>query len=112
MLQLGTSLKDFVEQKRSKSSTQIQPYLIVLEGEQLYYYVVVDSNIINRENLSDFVAAMDLLFKIYFVYNLEYPPVLKNFFEFVEKYVYRIPGCLVTSVVVDSLYPNLANLKV
>lgn len=81
-------------------------------SSQLQFNVVVDSTIIHRQIQSDFVAAFDLLFKIYFVANLDYPGPLKNFFNFIEKYVYEIPNChRVAGSATDSLYVNLSNIK-
>ena len=35
--------------------------------------------------------AFDKLFKIFFIFNLNYPDVLKSFYLFVEQFVYKLP---------------------
>ena len=80
-------------------------------GENLRYYVVADSKIIHRNDKSDFITTFDLLFKVYHVYDVHYPEQLKNFFYFIEKYIYQVPDAKETSAV-SSLYINLNNIKV
>lgn len=38
----------------------------------------------------DFVAVMDLFFKLHHVFNLHYHPNLKNFMIFIEHFIYDI----------------------
>lgn len=72
------------------STSTIQPYMIVVKGQgKLSFFIQVDSFFVEPENGSS-VAAMDLLFKMYHVLNVEYPKKLENFYCFVQHYIYEI----------------------
>ena len=55
------------------------------------------------------VSAFHLLFKVYYVFNLQFPTSLINFFNFFANYVYGIDSIFMNSV--SSLHININNFK-
>lgn len=55
------------------------------------------------------IAAFDLLFKMYCIFNLCYPRSLQNFHSFIEHYVYKFNNNVLA--VVRSLPVNLCNIE-
>lgn len=55
------------------------------------------------------IAAFDMLFKLYHVLQVCYPTTLKNFFNFLETYIYRTGTRPLSSV--SSLHINISNFN-
>ncbi len=108
LFQVGKSTDEYVENKRSKSKSPVQPYLIgvkaITSDSILKYFLVLDSTIIELGNVS-FIRAVDWLFKSYHVFNLHYPLSWRNFFRFLQTCIYKI--FVGTS---DDVFPSAANL--
>ena len=108
---MGTNLEDFIKEKRktTPTSSTVQPYLICVEGEVKKYFIIVDNVILSRKNQGDVISSFDLLFKVYYVSNVEYPVLLQNLYNFIESYIYEITDRKALGVV-TSLYINLKNI--
>ena len=109
--QIGTDLENFVKTKQLQRSSSIQPYMIWIKGDHQHFYVVADNTVIHRADKSDLTATFDLLFKMFFVFDLQYPVRLRNFFYFVENYIYKISKKSAPSMV-TSLHVNLESLDI
>jgi hypothetical protein len=77
------------QKRRQKFGLPPQPLIIVvkslLEAEQ--YIIKFDD--INYE-FSSILLCFDVLFKLFFVFNLQYPEEAKNFFVFIQKLFYQM----------------------
>lgn len=89
--------------------TKVPPYVICVGGNKPQYFIQGDGWIIHREDQSNIIETFDLLFKLYTVLNLDYPVVLKNFFHFIECYIYMLTNNR-PSGVVTSLHISLCNI--
>jgi hypothetical protein len=78
--QVGEDLRAIV-----KNNKIVQPFLIHI-GES--FYLVVDKTAIHLPNKFD--KAFDIFFKSFFVFNVRYPLLLTNFFNFLEVFIYKI----------------------
>ncbi|KAK3916866.1 Histone-lysine N-methyltransferase PRDM9 [Frankliniella fusca] len=83
---LGTNVKDLVDQRRKDANSPVQPYIIALKPAQRItkLFIVADSEMIKLKSQS-VVAALDVLFKSYFVFNVQYPLGWTGFWEMVER---------------------------
>lgn len=106
---MNTNLEDYIKERRKTSSGSVQPYILLIDGECQNFYVIVDGYPLQRYNKSDIISAFDLLFKVYYVLNLEYPINLKIFFNFIETYFFKVSKITVSSVV-TSLNINLNSI--
>ncbi|XP_031781313.1 uncharacterized protein LOC116416561 [Nasonia vitripennis] len=106
----GANVQEFVKSKRSECTSTIQPYIIQVDGETPHFYVIADNAILTCNNRNDFTVAFDLMFKIYFIFNIQYPVSLQNVYTFIESYVYRLIEKKSISIVA-SLYVNLKNMN-
>ncbi len=52
------------------------------------FFIVLDKTAIVAGNT--IVQAFDMLFKCFYVFNLEYPPSLIGFWEFIDSVIYKI----------------------
>lgn len=97
--QINSDVTLFAQEKIKMSSENVQPYIICsTSGSICNYFIQGDGWIIHRSDRTNFVSSFDLLFKIYHVLNLNYPPSLKNFYNLVEMLIYQIPGAVMPSV--------------
>ncbi|KAJ8664380.1 hypothetical protein QAD02_006042 [Eretmocerus hayati] len=94
LLKISTDFADpgtYIRNVRREGCTSVQPYILGLGTEtKRFYFVVADDSIFSRKNNTDLVSAFDLLFEIYYVFNLDYPPQIQYFYNFIETYIY---GC-------------------
>ena len=68
-------------------------------GEVTQSYIVADfTPIVASANV---LQALDKLFKLYYVFNVDYPHELKSFFEFLQMAVYNIEAHKMSSTVRD-----------
>ncbi|XP_043481276.1 uncharacterized protein LOC122510577 isoform X2 [Leptopilina heterotoma] len=96
----GTSLSHFIAEFRKKSKANVQPYIICVKGQNREsYFLQGDGWIIKTFDETCAVSAFDLLFKLYFVLNVCYPSGLLNFYNFMEQFIYKMPGTKVRNVV-------------
>ena len=56
---------------------ELQTYIIVIEGEEM-------------ENTKDFLKAIALLFAVYYIFNMAFPPKMKSMLFFFTKFIFRI----------------------
>ena len=108
--QEGTNLPQSVKDGCAGVSTNIQPYIVCVKGQNNHnsFFIQGDGWFVKPHNCNP-VTAFDLLFKAYFVLNLCYPRELNNFYNFIEAYVYDLGKK--SRGVVASLHINLSNLK-
>lgn len=92
------------------SSSPVQPYIIcAMNGRETVYFIQGDDwIIIHRPKKCSLLSTFDLLFKIYYTLNLEYPVNLKNFYNFMEVCIYKITQK--ASGVVNSVHTNILSL--
>ncbi|KAJ8668654.1 hypothetical protein QAD02_010317 [Eretmocerus hayati] len=106
----ATDPRVFVESLRKAGKSKIQPYLLVLGNETMpFYFVVAENAIFSRKDTTNLISAFDLLFKVFQVFNLQYPAELDYFYEFIESSVYECKECSIS--VIASLSVNLKNIK-
>jgi len=69
-----------------------QPFLAVLLGDAKKEIencvVIIDGT---RYPMRNLLQGMDVLFKVFFVFNVEYAGECKNVWEFIQCYFYEIP---------------------
>ena len=87
----------------------IQPYLMLVKGQEKTSCFIQGDGWFLAPPLSSPVPAFDLLFKIYYVFNLQFPTSLINFFNFLANYVYGIDPIFTNSV--SSLHININNFE-
>ncbi|KAJ8678464.1 hypothetical protein QAD02_014251, partial [Eretmocerus hayati] len=86
----GTDVETFVKQRRNAEEDPIQPYIYrVKNNKSSNYFVIAQDTIFNRKPNTDIISAFDLLFKVFQVFNLSYPPHLTYFYHFMETYIYK-----------------------
>ncbi|XP_067613875.1 uncharacterized protein [Eurosta solidaginis] len=87
---------DELKSKAMEKCTTLQPLILVI-GEELKslesYYIVFDGVLYK---VPTFVRALDLLFKLFHVFNLKYPIEAKFLYDFMEKYFFKF-DCSVNS---------------
>ena len=78
-------MERFIANKSASASCNIQPYIIcVTNGVNYRYFVQGDGWILNRSDNQNIISAFDLLFKLFYVINVEFPTSLVYFFNFIE----------------------------
>ncbi|XP_067629384.1 uncharacterized protein [Eurosta solidaginis] len=87
---------DELKGKAMEKCTTLQPLILVI-GEELKslesYYIVSDGVLYK---VPTFVRALDILFKLFHVFNLKYPIEAKFLYDFMEKYFFKF-DCSVNS---------------
>ncbi|KAH0546737.1 hypothetical protein KQX54_014476 [Cotesia glomerata] len=87
----GTSIKDFVRSVATKKKSNVQPYLITQSGQSVdKTFVQGDGWFINVHPESQPITTFDLLYKMYYVLNVEYPETLKNFYNFIDYFIFHM----------------------
>lgn len=68
----------------------LQPFIIVvgIQMDQIRQSIVVLNDVLYE--CDNFLRAIDLCFKIFSVFNVEYPPEARSSWMFIQKYVYDI----------------------
>lgn len=67
------------------------PHLVCASsGNQEQWYLVIDGHTILLGN--DFMYSFDILFKSFFVFNLQYPNELLLMYNFFDSIIYNLPG--------------------
>ncbi|KAK3920770.1 Histone-lysine N-methyltransferase PRDM9 [Frankliniella fusca] len=82
---VGTNVKDIIDQKRKDAKSPVQPYLIAFTPAKRItrLYLVADSEMLELPQPS-LITGLDLLFKAFFVFNVQYPLGWKVFWEMIE----------------------------
>ncbi|KAL5284994.1 hypothetical protein ACFFRR_006992 [Megaselia abdita] len=96
-LQLGKRIVDEVyrisEEQASKGKGKevfLNPYILYYNSDNgipYKFFVVIDTLFYEVGNV---ITALDILFKAYFVFNLNYPPECKYLLQFIQHFVYEI----------------------
>ncbi|CAG5072987.1 Protein of unknown function [Cotesia congregata] len=107
----GTNVEDFAEQLRKQSKKAIQPYLITHLGQSVdKTFIQGDEWFIGVHPASKTITSFDLLYKTYYVLNVEYPEKLKNFYNFIDYYIFQMK--INPKSMVSSLHTNIVNFKI
>ncbi|XP_071649997.1 uncharacterized protein [Temnothorax longispinosus] len=107
----GTNLPHTEKTLRTEANGNIQPYIMCIRGQQrATFFVQGDGWFLNLPHRATSIAAFDLLFKLYQVLHVSYPPSLLNFYNFIESFVYEIN--VQPSSIVSSLHINIYNAEV
>ncbi|CAH0547748.1 unnamed protein product [Brassicogethes aeneus] len=110
----GTDLKNYVKAICKESilshKSSVQPYLIVVSGQSTEStFIQGDGWFIDVNDSGNRVASFDLLFKFFYVLNIEYPESLRNFYNFIESYVYEMN--VKPYNIVSSVHINISNFN-
>ncbi|XP_041467015.1 uncharacterized protein LOC121417392 [Lytechinus variegatus] len=87
----GTSIESFTrEQRKEGNLKRSQPYLLGIGSRRLptQFFVIIDERAIPCGG--DVTSAVDVMFKLHFVFNIHYATELKAFYAFLEHYVYEV----------------------
>lgn len=111
VLQEGTNLPHTEKNLRTEANGNMQPYIMWIQGQQrTTFFVQSDGWFFVLQYLATRIVAFDLLFKLYQVLDVSYPPSLLNFYNFIESFLYEIN--INPSSVVSSLHINICNMEV
>lgn len=91
-LQSVSQLKEIDDEKSKKAlrtGERLQPYMIFVntDGEVTYFYVIINKHFYKVESA---LKAIDICFKSFFVFNLNYPSQCQQIWEFIQKCLYEI----------------------
>ena len=88
-LQTGSSIDEFLKAGKDKKR---QPYLLAIgtARHQVTRYFLVIDHLALPSAAEDAVGAFDALFKVHYVFGLEYCPALHNFWTFIQTTLYGI----------------------
>ncbi|XP_067207899.1 uncharacterized protein [Linepithema humile] len=84
----GCSMENKIKEMKKEAQGPIQPYIILIKGKSLTYFVQTD-NVTLTPSINSPIIALDLLFKVHYVLNVTYPTTLLNFFSFLEHYCFK-----------------------
>ncbi|XP_032689892.1 uncharacterized protein LOC116853124 [Odontomachus brunneus] len=84
---------EIVKRRRRENANKLketlQPYIIAI-GSQLTaieaFYIIIDDIMYKMENV---LKAVDILYKIFQVLNVKYPPACEQIWLFIQKYIYE-----------------------
>ncbi|KAK3928417.1 Protein SSXA1 [Frankliniella fusca] len=87
----GTDPRKYVQDKRNATNQPVQPYLLASyeNNKILRMFVALDGQVLQIQSNS-VLKGLDVLFKTYFVFNVNYPSAWLTMFEFIEKCIYKI----------------------
>jgi len=89
-----------VQSFASNETDRQQPFLLLLSdesGEVTQAFIVVDFKLIVAHH--DLIQALDKLFKLYYIFNIQYPHELHPFFTFLQMAIYNIDASKMPSSV-------------
>lgn len=102
-ISIGDSIASFVEETRSATDLQniidrkkayclakdikLQPFLIYIQEPKDQFCICYDSIFYSFDNL---LNAVDILFKLFFVFDIQYPIESKKFWIFIQRFFYNI----------------------
>ena len=81
--QVGTNVTFFIQRKNKERT---QPFLLQIDRD---FYIIVDAIAIFL-GITNFTNALDLLFKCHYVFNLSYAKQVSHFYDFIQKFVYKV----------------------
>lgn len=87
-----SQLKEVEEEKLKKSlrtGERLQPYMIFIEsnGQVTSFYVIINNHFYKVESP---LKAIDICFKSFFVFNLNYPTQCQQVWQFIQNFMYGI----------------------
>ena len=83
--QSGTDVEAFA---KGKEEIYTQPFILALgEDKELEFFIIVDQTSIPGGR--DVVEAVDRLFKVHYVFNVQYAKPVSTFFNFFDGLVYQ-----------------------
>lgn len=86
--QTNTSFEEVIKEKKTN-----QPFLIATGDTRQHinqYFICIDNKILAEENIKHVCQAFDILFKSFFVFNVNYDSALECFFNFVQVFFYKL----------------------
>jgi len=94
---------------RKEAKGAVQLYMIWVRGQEKDTCFIQGDGwfIMPPRQVKSPLVAFDLLFKFYHVINVQYPPYLHNFFNFLECYLYNINKTPVSTV--SAMHVNISN---
>ncbi|KAL0104032.1 hypothetical protein PUN28_017016 [Cardiocondyla obscurior] len=105
----GTSLPYTETRIRSEATTNVQPYIMCIQGqEKVSYFVQGDGFFFDFQKEGTLIAAFDFLFKLYQVLHISYPSSFLNFYNFIDSFIYKINSK--PSNIASSLHINICNV--
>ncbi|XP_034255509.1 uncharacterized protein LOC117653748 isoform X2 [Thrips palmi] len=98
----GVNVREAIEERRRTSQGPVQPYLICLIPDRSIskMFAVVDNKTVEIKT-SSFVKGLDIIFKIYHVFNVNYPAGWSRFLCFLEWGFYKIDPQKLTNSMKD-----------
>lgn len=100
-------MTEYVKKIPQGTKQNVQPYLMTVSGQGCKSsFIEGDGWIINVNDDGNQVASFDLLFKLYYILNLEWPESLRNF---LESYVYDMD--VKPFNIVSSVHTNIFNFN-
>lgn len=103
-------MEDYTAEIRKEAKNSIQPYLLLYTGQSgLRGFIQGDGHLLQLPKDSPPLVHFDILYKFFYVFNLQFPPLLETFFSIIESYMYAIrpppPGTP------SLLWANISNMK-
>ncbi|XP_057323486.1 uncharacterized protein LOC130670103 isoform X5 [Microplitis mediator] len=107
----GTNLDQLVSSVTAQSKMSVQPYLVAVSGQSRdCTFINGDGWFISVKDKGNRVISFDVLYKIFYVLNVEYPHSLRNFYNFMDFYVYGMD--VHPYSVVSSVHVNIININI
>lgn len=103
-------MENKIKEMKKEAQGPIQPYIILIKGKSLTYFVQTD-NVTLTPSINSPIIALDLLFKVHYVLNVTYPTTLLNFFSFLEHYCFKISSEKAHAFV-SSTHINICNTTI
>lgn len=82
-----------------------------MQTQEPRFFIQGDGWLVHRSDKTKFIPTFDLLFKMYYVLNLEYPVILQNFFQFIQRFLYKITTDTAVVSSVTTLHVSLSSIK-
>ncbi|KAL6254716.1 hypothetical protein P5V15_014034 [Pogonomyrmex californicus] len=96
------------KRKKKDININIETSIEKIKGRSVNYFIQADNQtLILSKNSS--VIVLDLMFKIYYVFNVRYSKTLINFFSFSENYFFQISSKIAHGLV-SSTHINISNI--
>ncbi|KAH0540384.1 hypothetical protein KQX54_016725 [Cotesia glomerata] len=107
----GTNLEQFARDIRAKSKKNVQPYLVTVasQSSSAITFINGDGWFLNVPDNGNSAISFDLLYKIFYVFNLDYPDSLRNFYNFMDFYIYDMD--VKPFNIVSSVHVNITNVN-
>ncbi|XP_071832159.1 uncharacterized protein [Apostichopus japonicus] len=90
---IGTSVEDYIRSQQLQTTTRKQPYILALGSRYNVdqYFIAVDGTPIPvSRSACGITTATDLLFKVHFVFNINFAVQLQDFFIYLQVVLYGI----------------------